>query len=688
MKLAVNQKTPSRWLLGISESVWIAFFLAAATLAVYHPVAGFGFVNFDDPLWVSENPMVRNGFSLDAFLWSFTRATEKANYWVPVTWLSLFFDRVVYGMDAGGYHFTNLLLHIANTLLVFFCLKRISGAIWPSGFVAALFALHPLHVESVAWITERKDVLSAFFWMLSIWVYAWYARKPGIKRYMLLVFVFMLGIMSKPMMLTLPLVLLLLDYWPLNRLSGEEPATVPFFGRPVREKVPLFLLVIGIGAVTWMTQAKGGAIKPLSEIPMDTRVANTLMAYVWYLKKMFWPVNLAVIYPYPHAPSMLGAMLNGAVLALITALAAWCRRSLPFVAVGWLWYLITLAPASGLVVIGPHAVADRYSYIPLIGIFIALAWTAATVMWRWRAKGWVFGCMAIAFIPVLLSMGLSYRQVATWKDSVTLFSRALEVTSGNVLAHNNLGYALASAGETREAIVQFDRVLVLNPKSAQAYNGRGNMRLETGDPRGALADYNRAMVLDMDFADPLNGAGNALTALGQSKAAVVNYRKAIVLNPDFAQAHNNLGLALTTLGQTEAAIDHFRRALALRPDFAAARVNFGNVLSGSDRPDEAVAQFKAVLAMNPDTAQAAYSMAMTMEKKGDVAAATRWYLRTLRIDPGFSPAANNIGVILARTGRPAKAVRFFRKALNHAPEDMDVRENLRRAEAAAGRKDP
>ncbi|MFH1982581.1 MAG: tetratricopeptide repeat protein [Pseudomonadota bacterium] len=679
-------KTRQRWLPGIDPSAWIAFLLVAATLVAYHRVGGFGFVNFDDPLWVTDNAVVRNGFSWDAFLWSFTRATEKANYWVPLTWLSLFLDHAVYGMNAGGYHFTNLLLHLANTLLVFFCLKRISGALWPSGFVAALFALHPLHVESVAWITERKDVLSTFFWMLSIWVYAWYAKAPGIKRYLLLVFVFLLGIMSKPMLVTLPFVLLLLDYWPLNRLQDGKPAAGFFFGRPIREKIPLFLVVIGISIVTWITQTQGGAVESLAKISLDTRIANTAVAYLWYLWKMAWPVELAVIYPYPHEPSMWAALLSGMLLVVVTAMAVWCRRRLPFAAVGWLWYLITLAPVSGLVVIGPHAVADRYSYIPLIGVFIALAWTGAAAASRWRWQRWRGN--AVSIVLVLLSIGLTgltYRQVGYWKDEVTLFSHALEVTAENYLARNNLGYGLAAIGEPHAAMVQFDRALALNPNGAEAYNGRGNVRLETGDSQGALADYSKAMVLDPGFADPCNGAGNALAAMGLTEAAVLSYREAITRLPDFAEAYNNLGLSLSALGKDQTAMDHFQKAILLRRDFEAARVNLGNALAKSGRIDEAVAQFEIVLAMNPNTVQAAYSLALAMEERGDGGAAARWYLRALQIDETFSPAANNLGVLLARAGRPVEAVAYFRKALTYAPQDKSVKDNLERAEDVVGR---
>ena len=646
----------------------------AATLAVYHPVPGFDFVNFDDPLWVSENAAIRNGWSWDALVWSFTRATEAANYWVPLTWLSLFFDHAIYGMNPGGYHFTNLLFHLANTLLVFFCLKRISGAMWPSGFVAALFALHPLHVESVAWITERKDVLSAFFWMLSIWVYAWYTEKPGIGRYGLLLFVFMLGIMSKPMLVTLPFVLLVMDHWPLNRFSVGRPATGRFFGRPVREKIPLFFTVVAIAIITWMTQAQGGAVKPLADIPLDTRIANTFVAYVWYLVKMVWPVNLAAIYPYPHGPSMLTATLCGLALAGITALAAWCRRTLPFVAVGWLWYLITLAPVCGLVVIGPHAVADRYTYIPLTGIFIIIAWGAQALAKTLGMKK--NAALAIALLLVIACAAATQGQIKYWQNSTTLFQRALDVTSKNYLAHNNLGQALIETGRFPEAIAQFNAAQALNPDSAMAYHGRADVLLAVGKVDAALDDYNRAIRLDPDFEDAYNGAGNAYFAKGMIVTAVARYRSAIALRADFAEAHNNLGLALIELKQWEDGLESFRKAIDILSDFDAARNNLGNALVTLGRFDEAMAQFLAVLGTNPASKETHYHLGLAMEKMGRTQAAIHHYMRVLQLDPGFSPAHNNLGVAMIKTGQTAKAAAHFKAVLRLQPHDTMAKQNL------------
>ena len=672
----------------IRHSAWAVFLLVGTTLVVYFRVIGFDFVKWDDPLWVSENVMVKNGFSWDALLWSFSGATEISCYWAPLTWLSFFLDHSIYGMNAGGYHFTNLLLHIANTLLIFFCLKWISRALWASALVAALFALHPLHVESVAWITERKDVLSAFFWMLSIWVYAWYVKKTGSGRYLLLLMVFSLGLMAKPMLVTLPLILLLLDDWPLGRLRNRPTSCRGFFGRPVMEKLPLFFLVVCISFITWFFQAKGGAAKPLSAIGLDTRAANVLSAYWWYLEKMVWPIDLAAIYPYSHSPSLWAATASGLALAGITAFAAWCYRRFPFITIGWLWYLISLLPVCGLVVIGPHSVADRYSYIPLLGPFFVLVWSAVEVSRRWGLRAKKYGPKVlglVATVLIVLLMGASYRQVPTWKNTLTLFSHAQKITDDSYLIHTNLGYALADEGRNQEASIHFDRALTLCPEGAEAYNGRGNVRLEIGDTQGALSDYRKAAALDSDFAEPLNGSGLALAAMGMAEEAVASYELAIAKEPEFVEAYNNLGLSLSTLGKAPKALENFRKAVYLKPDFVAGRVSLGNALAAREQFNDAIAQYDAALAFDPDAYQAAYSLGLVMEKTGKRAAAGKWYRRAIEINASFYPAANNLGGLFARAGRPKIAAAFFRQALRYASNDTQIRENLKMAEAAAAK---
>lgn len=684
MKGAARQNTAAR------RPVWVVLVLVAVTAAVYHPVAGFDFVNFDDPIWVSENPVMERGLSWEGVRWSFTRGTQRANYWVPMTWLSLFLDRAVYGMAPGGYHFTNLLLHLAAAALLFSVLRRLSGDLWPSALVAALFALHPLHVESVAWITERKDVLSGFFWMLCMGVYGWYGRSPGPARYGVLCGVFLLGLMAKPMLVTLPLVLVLLDYWPLGRWGRREPITGSFFGRPLVEKIPMFAAVAIIAAMTWITQAQGGAVKPLTEVSLGVRLANTLIAYAWYPVKMLWPARLAAIYPYPHAPSLWAAGGSGLCLAAVTALVIRWRRRVPFAAVGWLWYLVTLAPVSGLVVIGPHAVADRYSYIPLIGLFVLLAWAANGLAGRWRRRGrsGATGALALGLVLWLLVLaGLAHRQVGFWRDGVTLFTRALAVTPDAYLAHNNLGYALADAGRSAEAMTHFHRALELNPDGAEAHNGVGNLRLAAGDPSAALADFQQAMALDPSFAEPLNGAGNALLALGRTASAASLYRRAIALDSEFVQALNNLGQALVAQGDADSAAKAYGRALAIDPHFLPAKVNLASALVLLGRWEEAQERFRQVLASHPGSAPAAYSFALALEKRGDRAGAMQWYGRALAVDATFAPAANNLGILLAQAGRPRAAAAFFRQALAHAAGDGSIRENLRRATAAAAKED-
>jgi len=372
---------------GMRPELWICLLLAAATLLVYWPVKDFDFISYDDPLYVTDNRYVQKGLSPETVKWAFTDAVKKTNYWVPLTWLSILLDHELYGMHAGGYHLTNLFLHVLNTLLVFMVLRRLTGALWPSAFAAALFGLHPLHVESVAWVTERKDVLSTFFWLLTMLSYGGYVRRPGAGRYLLTFILFVLGMMSKPMLVTLPFALLLLDYWPLGRLEGE--AWKQRFFHLVWEKGPFFVVVMIAAVAAFVTQQAADAVKSLAAIPLGVRLANVLVAYVGYIGKMFWPVRLSFLYPHPGVLPVwqwAGALL---ILAGVTYGVLRYAKERPYLVVGWLWYLGTLFPVSGLVVIGPHAMADRYAYVPLMGLYVMAAWGLAELFpkGRYQAAG-------------------------------------------------------------------------------------------------------------------------------------------------------------------------------------------------------------------------------------------------------------------------------------------------------------
>ena len=408
----------------------------------------FSFVNYDDPQYVTANYDVQAGLTFESIRWSFT--ATHANNWHPLTWLSHMLDCQIYGMNPGHHHMTNVLFHILNTLLLFFIFKRISESIWKSAFVAALFALHPLHVESIAWVAERKDVLSTFFWMLTLWSYAGYVERPRLDKYLLLILFYILGLMAKPMLVTLPFVLLLLDYWPLKRFhlkssDNENPEVQrTFYFGLILEKIPLFLLSAASGIVTYLVQKSSGAVSSLDAIPFHDRIANALVSYVVYIGKMIWPHNLAVLYPYPRSIALWKIVGAGLLITLITVLVLRLLRSKPYLAVGWLWYLGTLVPVIGIVQVGSQAMADRYTYVPLIGIFIMITWGISD--WVSKRHYRRFGLFMVTAVILSLLMITSRLQVKYWSNSVMLFDHAIDVTGENSTAQLNLGEALAEQG--------------------------------------------------------------------------------------------------------------------------------------------------------------------------------------------------------------------------------------------------
>ncbi|MBW1896674.1 MAG: glycosyltransferase family 39 protein, partial [Deltaproteobacteria bacterium] len=452
--------------------------LTLLTFLVFWQVTSHEFVIFDDEVYVTQNDEVQKGLSWDGVAWAFT--TTHANFWHPLTWLSHMLDCRLFGLNPAGHHLTSLLLHIANTLLLFLVFHRMTGALWPSAFVAALFACHPLHVESVAWVSERKDVLSTLFWMLTLGAYVRYVEHPRGRAYLLAVVFFSLGLMAKPMLVTLPFVLLLLDYWPLDRLDFGQQSHRPgdqaghpgypksSFFHLLLEKVPFLVLSAVSCIVAYTAQAHGGAIKSSGVFSIDVRIANALISYVSYLEKTFWPHHLAVFYPHPGTWPVWQIAGAGLLLVSISALVLLGMRKKPYLTLGWFWYLGTLVPVIGLVQVGIHAMADRYTYVPLIGVFIMIAWGLQDIAKRWRPQRVVLGLSAAAVICAFTIS--SARQLNHWQNSSTLFQHALNVTEDNYGAHNNLGLALAQRGKLDEAIDHYLRALEIKPVSPMILN--------------------------------------------------------------------------------------------------------------------------------------------------------------------------------------------------------------------------
>ena len=577
-------------------AVWVCLLLALVTIATYWQVTGHDFISYDDLEYVTGNPHVQHGLTPESLVWAFG-TTHTAN-WHPLTWLSHLLDIQLYGMNPRGHHVSGLLLHVANAVLLFVVFRRMTRTLWPSAFVAAFFALHPLHVESVAWVAERKDVLSALFWMLGLWSYARYVERPGLKRYLVLVAIFLLGLLSKPMIVTLPFVLLLLDYWPLNRLRAELAS-----GRQlVLEKVPLFALAAIASVMTFLAQHAGGAVRSLDVHPIPARIANALLSYVFYLGKMIWPIDLAVFYPYPRSFSWWQILGAGHLLALLSLLAVRASRRAPYVIVGWLWYLGTLVPVIGLVQVGAQARADRYTYLPLVGISLVLAWGAPALVarWRYRSVG-----LAVAASAVLVALAVtSAMQVRHWADSERLFEHALRVTRDNDIAHYNLGIGLASQGRTFEAIDHFRAAIRIDPRFADAHNNLGNALEHQGRTAKAIRHYREALRIDPAMASAHYNLGLALAREGDTNTAMAHFNEALRIRPAYAQAHNNLGIVLIDLGRTVEAMVHFTEALRIDPDSATAHYNLGVVLASQGKHHQAIAHFNEALRIDPTHADA------------------------------------------------------------------------------------
>ena len=492
--------------------IFICLSLLILTMATYWSVRSHEFIMYDDDTYVAGNTHIRKDLSWESIRWAFT-STSDAGLWHPLTWLSLMLDYHFYKVNAGGYHLSNLLLHIVSTLLLFFVLNKMTGAIWRSGFVAALFALHPLHVESVAWVAERKDVLSAVFWMLAMYCYVAYVNRPSVWRYLLVIIVFILGLMAKPMLVSLPFVLLLLDYWPLKRFQLELSDYGTCCGRRkisiipivqnnsniclILEKLPLIIFSITFISITFFTAENFSAVVPLKNISVHFRIENALISYVDYISKMFLPFSLAIFYPYPLSFSLWQVGFCLILLICITCIVVYFIRSYSYLFVGWFWYLGTLVPVIGLIQVGSHAMADRYTYIPLIGLFIIVAWGFADLAGKWHYGKQLFSSLA-ALILIFL-MILTWGQLRYWKNSLTVFAHAIEATADNYLAYNNLAVIFIEKGDYRQAYQFASKAIQINPKLPFAHYNMGNILIKLGNTEKAIYHFQETLKLQPDY---------------------------------------------------------------------------------------------------------------------------------------------------------------------------------------------
>jgi tetratricopeptide (TPR) repeat protein len=642
-------------------------FLTIVIATVFYQLPGLDFVNLDDGIYVTENTHVQAGLTLDSLTWAFS--LNDSSYWHPLTWLSHMLDCQLFGLNPGTHHLVNLIIHLANSLLLFLILKRMTGSFWQSSFVAAMFALHPLNVESVAWVASRKNLLSTFFLMLTLWTYVRYTQGPTIGKYLLVLLAFVLGLMTKPMLVTLPFLLLVLDYWPLGRFPAGQfgyfgnckgtASTMTVSGtehssRLVLEKVPLLIFSMFSIYVTSLAVQLSGIVISTEEVPMKLRIANGLVSYVAYVTKMTWPKDLAIYYPYPAMVPLWHTVGAGCVLTAVSAFIFRGWRKKPYLVTGWLWYLGTLVPVIGLKQVGLWpAMADRFAYVPLIGIFIMIAWGSPHLVARLRYRG-IFLTLAAGTV-LSIFMILTWIQLHHWKNSSALFQHALRVTSHNYLAYNNLGNVLVRQGKTEEAIGHYARALQIRPYFPRAHNNLGKALARQGKNEEAIGHYMKALQLKPDLPEAHNNLGNALARQGKDEEAIDHYTKALQLKPNFAGAHNNLGNVLEHQGRINEAFYHYSMAIQLKPDFGDAHFNLGTLLAQQGKSKEAIAQFSQALQVKPDSAQVHNSLGALLARQGELSKAIEHFREALRIKPGFRKAQRNLQIALQEVARGGEA---------------------------------
>ena len=631
------------------NTIFIILILVLLTLAVYGQVNHFEFIHYDDNMYVTHNYQIQRGFTFRNMIEVLT--DKKTTNWHPLTMMSHMLDWELFGENAGGHHWTNLIFHICNTILLFLLLNRMTGAVWRSGLVAALFAVHPINVESVAWVAERKNVLSTFFWFLTMLFYVWYVRKPGWKRYLPVFVCFALGLMSKPMLVTLPFVLLLMDYWPLNRTSlniqNDRPVELlPLFtaekvrlGSLIWEKIPLFVLTAVSVVLTIYAAKSNSTIVHLNMLPFSDRLENAILSYALYLKKLIWPADLAVFYPLLDIP-LHQTLTAGILLIVITVVSCKYYKKHPYLTVGWLWYLGTLIPVIGIIQVGSQSMADRYAYVPFIGLFVGVVWLIADVV-----RGRFLQKIAVVFLVVLL-LCLSYaahRQVGYWQNTFMLFQRALQVTTKNFIAHVTIGNEFIRQNRLDEAIAQFHTSININPKNPANYFAWGSLGIalqKKDKSKEAMDAFQQALNVNPYCEEAYYWQGLILFQTGKIEEAITKYQKAIILNCDNPSYHISLGNAYLIQSRTENAIEEFREVLRIQPDNVLAHNNLGMILLRQGKSDEALQLFQQAVKIQPLLANAHYHLSLILKHKGMKEQASFHYHEAVRLNPEYAKIGN------------------------------------------------
>jgi tetratricopeptide (TPR) repeat protein len=679
----------------------ICLILALVTLVVYWPITHHDFTNFDDDGYITGNSHIYSGLSWPNILWGFEHI--NAGYWIPLTWISHMVDCQMYGLNPGGHHLTNLLFHITNTLLLFLLLNELTGALGRSAFVAALFAWHPLHVESVAWACERKDVLSAFFWMLTLLAYTRYAQKQGAGSkdqavggvicttkihdpssflhpsssffYCLALLFFACGLMSKPMVVTLPFVLLLLDFWPLERfLVPRSSFRVQNMARLILEKIPFFTLAAAGSSVAFFTARVGGAVSA------DTflfRLANVLWAYVRYISKIFWPVDLAVIYPFQSQGLVALAVVAALLLAMCSGAFVFMARRRPYLPAGWFWFLGTLVPAIGIVQVGSQSMADRFTYIPSIGLFILAVWSVNDILISTPHKQKIaalLGTVALTGCLTLTSIQIKY-----WRNSITLFRHALAVTRDNYVACACLGQALDAIGREDEALTLCANAVRIDPNYPPGQFFLGMVLLKQGKSEEALSHLGTAARLEPFDTTMHYNFGKVLLDFDRPKEAAACFITTLSNNPDSTGAHSGLGKAYWKQGKLDEATNQLSQAVTLEPDNPQFHYDFGTVLLADSNVDEAIAQFSEALRLKPDFADAHGNLAVAFIKQGRVREAVIHFSEAVRLQPNDPERRFNLGLALLDNHQPAEAAVQFSEELRLKPDETKAHYRLAQA---------
>ena len=680
-------------------------FLIITTLAAFWRVNYCDFVG-DDCAYITQNTHIMNGVTRSAISWAFTNI--YANFWHPLTMISHMLDVQLFGVNPRGHHLTNLLLHVANTLLLFFFLNRTTKAPWKSAFAAALFAVHPLNVESVAWVSERKNVLSTFFWVLTMVAYASYAERPRRRTYLVTLALFIMGLMAKPMLVTLPFAMLLLDYWPLQRF-GQKRAAVATEAEPhnprslnkrgpaprvkppsqaiesdtaarehkhgwaavlplIIEKIPFFILIPPFSVLAYIAEGK-----EVTHLPWNVRISNALVSYFIYIGKMFWPTDLSAFYPHPGLWPFWQAAGAGLLLAAASTTVALTARRLPYLAFGWLWFVGTLVPVSGIVQIDFFGRADRFTYIPLIGLFIVVAWGAPEFL-----KGWRHCREALVASAALVLSSLSivtWIQVGYWRNNISLYDHSLETTSHNYIVHRCRGIEYARLGNYRLAINDYDVAIEINPADAVAYLSRGNAYLELKNYPQAIADYNNAIKIAPHYSGAYVNLGQAYSLIGNFMQAISDYDRAIEINPKYAQAYNERGNAYAALGNQKHAIVDFDRAIEIDSKFALAYYNRGNAYAIQGNEKQAIMNYDVAIAINSKFADAYYDRGVAYRKLANYKQAIKDYDKAIELNSKYFDAYYSRGNSYYDLGNYRQAISDYDRAIEMNPTYADAYNN-------------